>query len=426
MPQSAEDGATSKAAKGKSKSIKALDILVDADVKLKGGVHYGLLGRNGTGKSTLLRAMASKLIPGLSYATKISILQQTASDDESKTQGGDAGSPVVMKDGLGPSADNTALEYVLNGDTTRNEMERKLQILTSTGADDDWSQIRAYRALRYTEMQEQLSEIQKNASLRSGARGSQARKDLVAFEKLVVDYSAKLDSTEPSADSPECQEELAAAAKRIADLQLQLEEIRSVDTEGRAREILGALGFDDQKLSTPLNKLSGGWQMRCMLASVLLQDADIMILDEPTSFLDMLGILWLQKYLINLRSRSSRTVVIVSHDRDFIDNVCEEIMLLKDQSITNFDGNLSEYEQDLKSRRRYLTTMKEAQDRQTAHMEKTIAQNIKAGKKSGDDNKLRQAVSRQKKLEDRSGMQVNAKGGRFKLNRDHAGGCCKT
>jgi len=65
--------------------------------------------------------------------------------------------------------------------------------------------------------------------------------------------------------------------------------------------------------------------------------------------------------------------------------------------------------------------MKEAQDRQVAHMEKTIAANIKAGKKHGDDNKLRQAVSRQKRLEDRSGMQVSTKGGRFKLSRDRAG-----
>lgn len=65
--------------------------------------------------------------------------------------------------------------------------------------------------------------------------------------------------------------------------------------------------------------------------------------------------------------------------------------------------------------------MQESQDKQIAHMEKTIAANIKAGKKHDDDNKLRQAVSRQRKIEDRSGMQLNAKGGRFKLSRDHAG-----
>ena len=161
--------------------------------------------------------------------------------------------------------------------------------------------------------------------------------------------------------------------------------------------------------------------MRCMLASVLLQDADIMILDEPTNFLDLLGIIWLQTYLFTLRSSSARTVVIVSHDRDFIDYVCEEIILLKDQTLVYFDGNLTAYEEDLKSRRLNLMRMQESQDRQTAHMEKTIAANIKAGKKHGDDNRLRQAVSRQKRIEDRSGMQVNAKGAKFKLSRDRAG-----
>lgn len=146
-----------------------------------------------------------------------------------------------------------------------------------------------------------------------------------------------------------------------------------------------------------------------------------MILDEPTNFLDLLGIVWLQKYLIDLRTDSQKTVIVVSHDRDFIDHVCEEIILLKDKTLAYFNGNLTAYEEDLKSRRLNLTRMKDAQDRQVAHMEKTIAANIKNGKKHGDDNKLRQAVSRQKRVEDRSGMQVNAKGGRFKLSRDHAG-----
>lgn len=196
---------------------------------------------------------------------------------------------------------------------------------------------------------------------------------------------------------------------------------RVIDLKNRALNVLQGLGFDDKKLRTPLADLSGGWQMRCMLASVLTQDADIMILDEPTNFLDLLGIIWLQKYLLDVRSSAARTVIVVSHDRDFIDNVCEEIILLQDQSLTYFSGNLTAYEDDLRSRRLNLTRMKEAQDRQIAHMEKTISNNIKAGKKHGDNNKLRQAVSRQKKIEDRSGMQVNAKGGRFKLSRDHAG-----
>jgi ATPase subunit of ABC transporter with duplicated ATPase domains len=158
-----------------------------------------------------------------------------------------------------------------------------------------------------------------------------------------------------------------------------------------------------------------------MLGSVLIQDSDVMILDEPTNFLDLLGIIWLQNYLMELRSTSQKTVILVSHDRDFINNICEEIIILRDQNLAYFRGNLSAYEEDFQSRKLYLTRMQEAQDRQEKHIEKTITANIKQGKKTGDENKLRQAKSRQKKLDDRSGMQVSATGGRFKLNRDRQG-----
>ena len=168
--------------------------------------------------------------------------------------------------------------------------------------------------------------------------------------------------------------------------------------------------------------------MRTMLANALLQDVDILILDEPTNFLDILGIIWLQEHLVKLRTESPKTIVVVSHDRDFIDHVCQEIILLKDKALVYFDGNLTAYEEDLKLRRTNLMRQKEAQDKQVMHMEKTIASNIKAGKKSGDENKLRQAASRRKRIEDRSGMQTNENGVRFKLSRDLIGmhtGCCR-
>lgn len=193
------------------------------------------------------------------------------------------------------------------------------------------------------------------------------------------------------------------------------------DLETRARNVLACLGFSDKRIRTPLGELSGGWQMRTMLANALLQDVDILILDEPTNFLDILGIIWLQEHLVKLRTESPKTIVVVSHDRDFIDHVCQEIILLKDKALVYFDGNLTAYEEDLKLRRTNLMRQKEAQDKQVMHMEKTIASNIKAGKKSGDENKLRQAASRRKRIEDRSGMQKNEKGVRFKLSRDLVG-----
>ncbi|MCJ1267598.1 hypothetical protein MMC22_007483 [Lobaria immixta] len=340
--------AASKTKKSKAKAaVHELEILTNAELKLKPGVHYGLLGRNGTGKS---------------------ILSSGADDKE-----------------------------------------------------DERAQIRRYRQLRHNRLRIQLLEVQNNASLKSGARGIQARKELIEFEKEVAESQEMIDQFDEDLESPKIQEELKAASELLVDLQTQMECISLVDLETRARSILRGLGFAEATLQKPFITLSGGWRMRCMLACVLLQSTDIMILDEPTNFLDLLGIIWLQEHLIGLRTTEKKTLIIVSHDRDFVDHICEGIILLKDKSLVYFPGNLSAYEEDLRSRILYLTRMQEVQDRETARIEKTISASIKLGKKTGDDNKLRMAKSHQKKLEDHAGMQVGASGGRFKLSRDRMG-----
>lgn len=197
--------------------------------------------------------------------------------------------------------------------------------------------------------------------------------------------------------------------------------MKLVDIEQQARQTLIGLGFKETWFTKPFPTLSGGWRMRCMLASVLIQNPDIMILDEPTNFLDLLGVVWLQNYLQLLRDSSETTVVLVSHDRDFINAVCGEIMILRDQKLSYFRGNLSAFEKDFEEQKLYWGRMKEAQERQAAHMKATIRDNIKIGKKTNDENKLRMAKSRQKKVDDRMGIQVSANGGRFKLNRDLMG-----
>ncbi|EKV18897.1 ABC ATPase, putative [Penicillium digitatum] len=191
--------------------------------------------------------------------------------------------------------------------------------------------------------------------------------------------------------------------------------------EQHARRILLGLGFKEDGFERKLSTLSGGWRMRCVLAIILVQDPDIMILDEPTNFLDLLGVVWLENYLKQPHDTSETTLVLISHDRDFVNTVCEEIVILRDQKLTYFRGNLSAYEQDFEEQKLYLGRMKEAQERQVAHMEASIRENMKIGKKTNDENKLRQAKSRQKKVDDRMGLQVSANGGRFKLNRDLVG-----
>ncbi|KAJ5712035.1 hypothetical protein N7488_006191 [Penicillium malachiteum] len=394
-------------AKGKGKAKAAgRELISDGHLRLKGGTHYGLLGRNGTGKSTLLRAMAEKLIPGIPHPTRIAILKQTDDQDESWST-------------YGLKLEKTVLESVLSSDETRNEAVRLADVLSkSFETDDPLEPVRAIRKIRYEQAAKKLFLAQKNANLKSGARGLQARKDLKASE-------AKLESTEEllaqgsdAIDAEAIQADTQDAVEMLQTLQAQLED---VDMEKEARQVLLGLGFKEDTLGKQVSTLSGGWLVRCMLAAVLIQKPDIMILDEPTNFLDLLGVVWLENYIQQLRDTSPTTILLVSHDRDFVNAVCEEIVILKDQKLKYFRGNLAAYEQDFEEQKLYLGRMKEAQERQIAHMEASIRENMKIGKKTNDENKLRQAKSRQKKVDDRMGLQVSANGGRFKLNRDLVG-----
>lgn len=216
-------------------------------------------------------------------------------------------------------------------------------------------------------------------------------------------------------------DETQAAADMLADLRLQVEPSKLAELESGAKKILAGLGFSDAYMDKRVSGLSGGWKMRTALAGALLQKTDILILDEPTNFLDLLGIMWLQRHLTSMaEDDDTPTLIVVSHDRDFI-SLCTDLLILKDKDLTYFHGDLPMYEASQAERKVYLTKMKDAQDRQKSHIQQTIARNMKQGKANDDTNKIRQAKSRQKKLDDRLGMEVSAKGGRFKLNRDLTG-----
>jgi ATPase subunit of ABC transporter with duplicated ATPase domains len=273
----------------------------------------------------------------------------------------------------------------------------------------------------------------------------QARKALTAFEKVVAESEelcvlgpqpliqlspffrdthrwSRLTQDETAIPPETIQKEIQEATDLLSDLQLQVEPSKLAETESKAKKILTGLGFSEAYTSKPVSSLSGGWLMRTALAAALLQDTDLLILDEPTNYLDLLGIIWLQRHLQSLSDAPDPpTLILVSHDRDFISQATTDLLILKDKSLTYFHGSLPTYESAQSERKLHLTKMKEAQDRQKAHIQETIARNVRQGKKNDDDNRLRQAKSRQKKLDDRWGVQVNARGGRFKLNRDLAG-----
>ncbi|TVY80527.1 Protein GCN20 [Lachnellula suecica] len=402
-------------AKGKARA-EGLEILTNASLKLKGGVHYALIGRNGTGKSTILKAIAQKLIPGIPIQTRISILQQTSEEESSN-----AATATELASGNGLSV----LEEVIDRATSRNEIQREIDVLSEAidGQATTLAPLRALRQVQHDRLKKELFELDKDARLRSGTRGMAARKALTAFEKKVAESIERVSQTDEEIDEETIKEETHAASDLLAELQSQLEPARIADIEIKARNILSGLGFPKSNLEKPVSTLSGGWRMRTNLASVLLQSTDILILDEPTNFLDLLGIIWLQKFLLQLPDSGPNppTVVLVSHDRDFINAVCQELVILRDKELTYFRGDLVSFDVSIRAKKLYLGRMKDAQDKQKAHMQQTIQQNIRQGKAAGDENKLRQAKSRQKKLDNRMGMEKSATGGQFKLNRDLAG-----
>jgi ATPase subunit of ABC transporter with duplicated ATPase domains len=283
---------------------------------------------------------------------------------------------------------------------------------------------KSLRKIKYDRAQHELFTADKIARLRSGARGFDARKYLLAQEKATEDARVQLEALDSGAnpESNSAADDAQTALEMQSALQSELDVLPVRDIEAKARAVLAGLGFTEIRLGSKVSTLSGGWRMRCQLAAALLQTADVLILDEPTNFLDMMGMLWLQRYLEDLRDTAPDTaVVIVSHDRDFVNATCDELMILREKQLVYFQGNLDSYEKSTRHEILRMSHMKEAQDKQIAHMSKTVANSIQQGKKTGDDNKLRQAKSRQKKLDERMGMEVNAKGGRFKLNRDRAG-----
>jgi ATP-binding cassette subfamily F protein 3 len=369
--------------------------------------HYVLVGRNGTGKSTLLKALSDGLIPGIPWNTKIMHLGQIR---ETETE---AGLEDLQSQG------ESVLQYVVRSDRTRERLLREARALSQAFEEtkDDMEPIRAYRRVEHGRLALKLKEGHRIAERRSGARGKLARKELIELECL-FEKSTQDIKEERRVDPARLVEETEAAADMLRNIQSSLELMASSTVESKARKVLLGLGFKQNDIDAPKSQLSGGWQTRCDLACALTQYADVLLLDEPTNFLDLPSIIWLQGYIQNLKET---TVLITTHDRDFGDAVAKELIILRNQTLETFRGNLSLYEWEKWKSIRYWTKMKDAKDRQKKHVEQSIENNIRAARNKGDDKKLKQAASRQKKLNERWGVEVGLKGGRFKLNRDLGG-----
>jgi ATP-binding cassette subfamily F protein 3 len=183
--------------------------------------------------------------------------------------------------------------------------------------------------------------------------------------------------------------DIATDPQRIADIHTRLADLDAYSAEARASAILVGLGFSQADLRRPCKAFSGGWRMRAALAGVLFSQPDLLILDEPTNYLDLEGAAWLEGYLEDY----PETVVVVSHDRDMLNRSVTHILALADGKLEVHPGGYDTYLRKRAERAANLSAQKSKQDAQRAHLQAFVDRfRAKA-------SKARQAQSRIKMLE---------------------------
>uniref|UniRef100_A0A8H7Y7G5 ABC transporter domain-containing protein n=1 Tax=Psilocybe cubensis TaxID=181762 RepID=A0A8H7Y7G5_PSICU len=274
----------SAASKNKSKDIHlpSIDvsfgsnrILSGATLTLAHGRRYGLIGRNGVGKSTLLRQIAMREVPIPAHITILFVEQEIVGDDTS------------------------AIDSVLKADVWRDHLMKEQALLDA-----------------------KLTEL-----------------DAEGDDKRFVD----------------AREELSA---RLSEVHTRLSDMDAASGPARAAALLAGLGFDEQDQQRPTKSFSGGWRMRLALARALFVKPSLLLLDEPSNHIDLNALAWLEDYLQTWPG----TLLVVSHDRAFLDAVATDIVHQHSGRLDYYKGNFTQFystksERDKNLKKEYETQM---------------------------------------------------------------------
>ncbi len=215
------------------------------------------------------------------------------------------------------------------------------------------------------------------------------RQEIDTLDRIAVDYVLDGDLRLREVQRLLAQAETAQDGAAQARMHSELDSADGYTADARARKLLAGLGFTNEQMDKPVSDFSGGWRMRLNLAQALMCPSDLLLLDEPTNHLDLDAILWLEDWLKSYPG----TLLLISHDRDFLDAVVDHVAHVEQRKITLYRGGYSAFE---RARAERLAQQQQAYDKQQAqraHMEKFIAR-FKA-----QATKAKQAQSRIKALE---------------------------
>mmetsp|Transcript_15455 Transcript_15455/g.38466 ORF Transcript_15455/g.38466 Transcript_15455/m.38466 type:complete len:836 (-) Transcript_15455:84-2591(-) len=306
--------------RGVTVSLDNGTVLMDnSELKFAHRRRYGLIGENGVGKSTLLKYISrgdSEM--GKDFPSHIRVLH------------------VRQEVPAHLSQDLTVMDAVLQSDIERNHLlEQEKELLAKLDAAGD--------ASRDDSEQEEMTVEQKRKKLLASA-GKDKEDDGMA--------------------------ELNSNLKQLDAVYGRLQALGNDNVQSRAAMILSGLQFSPERQHQPVASLSGGWKMRVALAAALFIQPELLMLDEPTNHLDLEALLWLESYLVEY----AHTLVVVSHDRGFLNEVCTDIVEFKNLKLTYYRGNFDNYvkqrDENTRNSMRAYQAYKEKRDHMMEFIEK--------------------------------------------------------
>jgi ATP-binding cassette subfamily F protein 3 len=222
-----------------------------------------------------------------------------------------------------------------------------------------------------------------------------------ALERTALDYAIDGDTTLRRLERELVAAEAADDGHLLGELHAAMGDADAYTVRSRAEQLLHGLGFSHEQMGEPVASFSGGWRMRLNLAQALMCPSDLLLLDEPTNHLDLDAILWLEDWL----KRYAGTLLIVSHDRDFLDGVVEVVVHIDAKKLRRYSGNYSSFERQRAAAVVLAASQYEKQQREREHLESFIDRfRAKA-------TKAKQAQSRMKmlaKMEELAPLHVSA------------------